>query len=302
MISAFSIHRYKRPVLCSAPCNYSSPLWYGWFCQKGQTVTTRLQKEAAQVNPAHLAAPSGMDRIVFHNYRSWMHTLFACICLRVPHILDGPPLGVQLIKEFLMLMSIDVSSYCGRALSSGFRTITRRWIKGSSIVALSWCGVQHQVHAGAWGVRWSRLVGPQCNHYKCWKVLKVKDEIRRASGTHYLRIPTYLHPSTIHPYVRTCVHTYMHACIVIHPWSSIHHIHGWMIMDAYAHTSIHIYMEANCILFVWIWKMLISHCVFTVFYAFLWKCSISLDVCPRRKMINLHLPWMAKHVCNILTF
>ena len=49
---------------------------------------------------------------------------------------------------------------------------------------------------------------------------------------------------------------------------------------------------------------------FTVFYAFLWKCSISqtfnvgadkLDVCPRRKMIKLHLPWMAKHVCNILT-
>ena len=48
----------------------------------------------------------------------------------------------------------------------------------------------------------------------------------------------------------------------------------------------------------------------TVFYAFFWKCSISqsfnvgadkLDVCPRRKMINLHLPWMAKNVCNILT-
>ena len=49
---------------------------------------------------------------------------------------------------------------------------------------------------------------------------------------------------------------------------------------------------------------------FTVFYAFPWKCSISqsfnvgadkLDVCPRRKMITLHLPWMAKHVCNIET-
>jgi len=49
---------------------------------------------------------------------------------------------------------------------------------------------------------------------------------------------------------------------------------------------------------------------FTVFYAFPWKCSISqsfnvgadkLDVCPRRKMINLHLPWMAKNMCNILT-
>ena len=67
--------------------------------------------------------------------------------------------------------------------------------------------------------------------------------------------------------------------------------------------------EANCILFVWIWKMLILHC-FAVFYALLSNCSISkscnvgadkLDVCPRRKMINLHLPWMAKHVCNILT-
>ena len=49
---------------------------------------------------------------------------------------------------------------------------------------------------------------------------------------------------------------------------------------------------------------------FTVFFAFPSKCSISesinvgadkLGVCPRRKMINLHLPWMAKHVCNILT-
>ena len=49
---------------------------------------------------------------------------------------------------------------------------------------------------------------------------------------------------------------------------------------------------------------------FTVFYALLSNCSISkscnvgadkLDVCPRRKMINLHLPWMAKHVCNIET-
>ena len=49
---------------------------------------------------------------------------------------------------------------------------------------------------------------------------------------------------------------------------------------------------------------------FTVFFAPLSNCSISescnvgadnLDVCPRRKMINLHLPWMAKHVCNIET-
>ena len=47
---------------------------------------------------------------------------------------------------------------------------------------------------------------------------------------------------------------------------------------------------------------------FTVFFAFPWKCSISesinvgadkLGVCPRRKMINLHLPWMAKNAFNI---
>ena len=46
-------------------------------------------------------------------------------------------------------------------------------------------------------------------------------------------------------------------------------------------------------------------------YACLRECLISqsfnvgadkLDVCPHRNMINLHLPWMAKHVlCNILT-
>ena len=49
---------------------------------------------------------------------------------------------------------------------------------------------------------------------------------------------------------------------------------------------------------------------FTVFFALLLNSSISkncnvgadkLDACPRRKMINLHLPWMAKHVCNIET-
>ena len=65
------------------------------------------------------------------------------LCLhlsRAPHISDGTLLGIHVIKEFLMLMSIDVSSYCGRALSSGFRTITRRWIKGSSIVALGGLG------------------------------------------------------------------------------------------------------------------------------------------------------------------
>ena len=66
--------------------------------------------------------------------------------------------------------------------------------------------------------------------------------------------------------------------------------------------------EANCNLFVWIYKMLILHCILQCFFAFPSKCSISesvnvgadkLGVCPRRKMINLHLPWMAKHVCNI---
>jgi len=49
---------------------------------------------------------------------------------------------------------------------------------------------------------------------------------------------------------------------------------------------------------------------FTVFYALLSNFSISkscnvgadkLDVCPRTKMIKLHLPWMAKNVCNIET-
>ena len=49
---------------------------------------------------------------------------------------------------------------------------------------------------------------------------------------------------------------------------------------------------------------------FTLFFAPLSNGSISkscnvgadnLDVCPCRKMINLHLPWMAKHVCNIET-
>ena len=47
---------------------------------------------------------------------------------------------------------------------------------------------------------------------------------------------------------------------------------------------------------------------FTVFFAFPSQCSISetinvgadkLGVCPRRKMINLHLPWMAKNAFNI---
>ena len=49
---------------------------------------------------------------------------------------------------------------------------------------------------------------------------------------------------------------------------------------------------------------------FTVFYAPLSNGSIrtscnvgadKFDVCPRRKMINLHLPWIAKYVCNIKT-
>ena len=55
--------------------------------------------------------------------------------------------------------------------------------------------------------------------------------------------------------------------------------------------------------------MLLLHCVLQCFMLFS-ESVISqsfnvgadkLDVCPRNHMINLHLPWMAKHVCNILT-
>ena len=67
--------------------------------------------------------------------------------------------------------------------------------------------------------------------------------------------------------------------------------------------------EANCNLIVWIWKMLILYCVLQCFLPSLEsvpsvKVSMSvrinkLGVCPRRKMINLHLPWMAKNALNI---
>ena len=62
--------------------------------------------------------------------------------------------------------------------------------------------------------------------------------------------------------------------------------------------AIYLYGSAKC----WFYP------VFYSVFAFPSKCSISesinvsadkLGVCPRRKMINLHLPWMAKHVCNI---
>ena len=213
----------------------------------------------------------GMDRIVFHNYRSWMHTLFACICLRVPHILDGPPLGVQLIKEFLMLMSIDVSSYCGRALSSGFRTITRRWIKGSSIVALS--GLGQNVSADvAWAYDGADLGAHNATTINAEKVLKVKGEIPRASGTRrttYVYLPTSIRPPSIRMYARTYIRTYMHACMhaCMHCHTSmvIHTSYTWMddhgCICAYIDISIYIYYIYICVcvcmyMYIYIWKPL----------------------------------------------
>ena len=77
----------------------------------------------------------------------------------------------------------------------------------------------------------------------------------------------------------------------------------------YVYTYIYIYRvkaegspEANCIFFVWIWKMLFLHCILQCFMLFSEIVrSAQVDVCPRRKKRHLHLRWMAKHACNILT-
>ena len=77
-----------------------------------------------------------------------------------------------------------MSSYCGRALSSGFRTITRRWIKGSSIVALS--GLGQNVSADvAWAYDGADLGAHNATTINAEKVLKVKGEIPRASAAFY---------------------------------------------------------------------------------------------------------------------
>ena len=66
--------------------------------------------------------------------------------------------------------------------------------------------------------------------------------------------------------------------------------------------------EANCILFVWIWNMLFLHCILQCFILFSETVrsaqvaiSARINLTFVRAERNLHLRWMAKNVCNILT-
>ena len=113
----------------------------------------------------------------------------------------------------------------------------------------------------------------------------------------YMHLYIYIY---IHAYIYIYVHFYIHAFIRIYTYTYTYIYIGWRL--GFPGSQLHfICMDMENVDFT---------LCFTVFYAFLWKCSISqsfnvgadkLDVCPRRKMINLHLPWMAKNVCNILT-